>query len=187
MSAALRSSVTKQRSLPRRSVSYRQESKIAEFAPPIRSRHSKQQIVPLQPKSMPVGVNRQTVKSLPNAQADPAWLKLLMVAHRGSSLVTVSLIAAVLAVYSWTVYSQQIWSRQFQQLEALQRKERQLTTANEVFKNEMAQQAGQSDTGLLLPSPGNTIFLEPATPRPPLASPSEQLVPDAAPTGPLGY
>jgi hypothetical protein len=185
MSAALRTSELPQQP-SRRSATSGQTSKVAKFAPPIRSRHSKQHLVPSRSGQSPVVVDRQAVKSLPKPQPAPVWLSLLVIAQRSSSVVTLCLVGAVLAVYSWTVYSQQVWSREYDKLETLQKQERKLMTANEVLKNQMAEQAEKAETGLVFPSPGNTIFLQPAPPRAPIqpsAEPSE--VPTS--TGPLGY
>jgi len=63
------------------------------------------------------------------------------------SVVTFLLVTAMLTVYGWTVYSQRMWNQAYSKLVILQRNERQLTTTNEVLKNQMALQAEQSATG----------------------------------------
>jgi hypothetical protein len=116
----------------------------------------------------------------------PLWLTLLVMAQRGSSVVTFILIAAVLTVYSWTVYAQQRWGQAYRHLESLQKQERQLIATNEVLKNQMARQAEKPDVGLILPDPSTRIFLSPAPQRP-------EVEPDILPsstspqTRPMGY
>lgn len=120
-------------------------------------------------------------------KARPLWLKLLLRLQQGSSLVTLSLILGVLATYGWTVYLQQQWGEAYESLETLKKQERQLVSANELLKNEIAEQAEKPTTGLLLPDPSNAIFLTPAPQRSdiqPKSSPS----PEATFSNkPLGY
>ena len=118
----------------------------------------------------------------------PLWLTVLLQLQRGSFFVTLSLIASVMAVYGWTVYIQQQWGQEFEELESLKKQERQLISANEVLKNQMAEQAESPTTGLLLPNPNNAIFLAPAPQRPPVKPSSPAVVPsDASSNRPLGY
>lgn len=85
--------------------------------------------------------------------------------QQGSSLLTFCLATAVLIAYGSTVYVQQEWSAEYRKLEQLQRERRELTAANELVKNQLAQQANQPDAGLMVPSPANTIFLPKASGR----------------------
>lgn len=130
---------------------------------------------------------RNVVQALPRPQAPPRWLMMLLTLQRTSSALTLLLIVALLAVYGWTVYTQQRWGRAYSHLEALQKQERQLTAANEVLKNQMAQQAEAPDVGLMLPDPGNTIFLTPAPQRPPVEPEINLPPPQPIPARPLGY
>jgi hypothetical protein len=103
-----------------------------------------------------------------------------------ASLMTLLLAAGVLITYGWTVYIQQRWGQQYDRLETLKKQERQLISANEVLKNQMADQAENPKSGLLLPDPSNAIFLTPAPQRPevkPTTVPSTE----PSPTRPLGY
>ena len=94
--------------------------------------------------------------------------------------------ASILITYGWTVYIQQQWGREFDRLEAMKKQERQLVSANEVLKNQMAEQAERPTAGLLLPDPSNAIFLTPAPQRPDVkASSTPPVEPDS--TRPLGY
>jgi hypothetical protein len=127
-----------------------------------------------------------TVRSLPNRQALPAWLKWLMMVHRTSSIVTCGLVAAALTIYGWTVQTQQVWGRDYQRLEKLQQQERQIVTASEVLKHQLALQAEDPTTELTQATPENAIFLEPAPPRPaPVVI--DQHPPNILMTKPLGY
>jgi len=129
---------------------------------------------------------RSTVRSLPSARSVPDWLRLLLLAQRGSAIATFTLVGFTLLVYGWTVYSQQLWSRQYRELEALQRQERQLTAANEALKQEIAQQAERSNSRLTLPNPSSNIFLQPAPSRPATPAAATSATP-LAPDRPLAY
>ncbi len=127
------------------------------------------------------------VQQLPRPQAAPSWLKSLLHIQRTSSFITFSLIIGLLAVYGWTVYTQQRWGRAYSHLEALQKQERQMTAASEVLKNQMAKQAEAPDVGLALPDPGNTVFLTPAPQRAPVEPEVNLPPPQPIPARPLGY
>lgn len=118
----------------------------------------------------------------------PLWLRSLLIIQQGSSILTFCLATAVLMVYGSTVYIQQAWSEDFRQLEQLQREKRELTTANELMKNQLAQQATAPENNLVAPSPANTIFLPKATGQPlePVSTPTAPLVSFTA-DAPLGY
>lgn len=171
MTAALRSS------LPDREPSMRRpgsaSAKVTPLAPARSRRQSRSQ------SSAPV------VRSLPKPQPLPVWLKFLVTLQRGSSVLTFVLVAGVLSVYGWTVLVQQRWGHEYSKLETLRKHERHLVAANEVLKNQLAQQAERPDTGLVLPDPGTTVFLAPAPARP-LVEPSS-LPAMPASTSPLGY
>ena len=81
----------------------------------------------------------------------------------------------MLSVYGWTVYSQQKWSQAYSKLENLQLYERQLMRTNEVIKDNLAQQAGHPDMGLVPPNPATAIVLQPATGNPMRANKSIRL------------
>ncbi|HEY9628406.1 MAG TPA: hypothetical protein V6C84_13985 [Coleofasciculaceae cyanobacterium] len=131
--------------------------------------------------------HQAVVQQLPKPQAAPPWLKTLLHVQRASSFLTFSLIISLLAVYGWTVYTQQRWGSAYSHLEALQKQERQMTAANEVLKNQMANQAELPDVGLMLPEPGNTVFLIPAPQRPPVEPEVNLPPPQPIPARPLGY
>lgn len=100
---------------------------------------------------------KQTPASLPSRS--PIWFLYLRSMQRRFGIATYILIAGMLGVYSSTVYLQQKWSQEYRKLENLQRYERQLTTANEVIKNQLAKEAEQPPTELIPPNPGEAIIL----------------------------
>jgi hypothetical protein len=112
---------------------------------------------------------------------------VLVKVQRFSSVPTLLLIIGLLIVYGWTVYTQQRWGKAYSHLEALQKQERQLTATNEVLKNQMAKQAEAPDVGLVLPDPGNTIYLTPAPQRPAVEPEVNLPPPQPIPARPLGY
>ncbi|MDM9383775.1 hypothetical protein QUB80_24120 [Chlorogloeopsis sp. ULAP01] len=134
-------------------------------------------------------VSTTTVSDLSKQGTVPLWLLRLYSLYRHSSVMTFLLVTAMLVVYGWTVYSQQMWSQAYRKLQTLQRDERQLTTNNEVLKNQMAQEAQTSAAGLVTPSPAGTVFLRPAPEN------SNSVVPNTTPNSelqqqkltPLGY
>lgn len=120
-------------------------------------------------------------------QATPVWLSSLLFMQRSSDIVTFLLVASTLIVYSWTVYTQQQWAQEYRKLENLQRNERHLTTANEVMKDQLAQQAENPATGLVNPNQDSTIFLPSAPQRQVYTTSTQTSDRESASTPPLGY
>ncbi|WP_009632785.1 hypothetical protein [Synechocystis sp. PCC 7509] len=133
---------------------------------------SDRQVTTIKPRSRSVPTS---LKSRPV----PIWFLRLRFWQRRSSLITLMLIGGTLLTYSFTVYLQQQWAREFRKLESLQRHERQLTTTNEVLKNQLATQAEQPSTGLVPPNPADAIILKTSSPitgdRPSLQPPSPKI------------
>ncbi|NEP02516.1 MAG: hypothetical protein F6K58_28480 [Symploca sp. SIO2E9] len=123
----------------------------------------------------------------PWQQTMPNWLRSLVFLQRSSDLISVLLVGATLSIYSWTVWTQQQWTREYRKLEALQRQERDLTSANETLKEQLAQQAESPSSGLANPTTANTIFLPPAKERKSHAVPKPNTSQQPATTIPLGY
>lgn len=137
--------------------------------------------------SFPPRTLEQKVEKFNNSrQQAPVWLKSLLFVQRSSDAVTFLLIAATLALYSWTVYTQQQWTKEYDKLQTLQRNERQLTTTNEGIKNQLAQQAEKPEAGMVTPNPRNTIYLQPA-PQRQVPTPSKTAEPEPKAKVPLGY
>jgi len=98
---------------------------------------------------------------------------------------------AVAGVYCSTVYIQQLWGQQYRTFERLERNQRQMTTVGEVLKDQMAQQAGQPDSGMAPLNPDRMIFVTPTQSAQPAAAPAPTPAPAASPAKPsslpLGY
>ena len=68
--------------------------------------------------------------------------------------------------YGLTIYGQSKWTEEYQQLQKLRQKEQEISVANELLKNHIAEQASTSDSSLASRDSIKKIFLEPAPPRP---------------------
>ncbi|XGV96234.1 MAG: hypothetical protein ACAF41_26310 [Leptolyngbya sp. BL-A-14] len=135
--------------------------------------------------SAPTGT--KAVRQLPTTRSFPLWLRMLIQAQRGSLIVAFILVIATLLVYGSTVYTQQLWSKEYRKLKSLQRSEREMTATSASLENQLALQAERPGSGLVPQTPDSTIFLQPAPQRPPLAtSPSTPKI-EVAPNTPLGY
>jgi hypothetical protein len=129
-------------------------------------------------------VSNPSLRQLPDQEKPPQWLRSLLLAQQASVVATFVLAGSVLAVYGWTVYSQQLWGREYSKLEQLRRSERQVTANGEVLKNQIADQAARPGAGLVPSKPENMIFLKTAPVRPDNpASASSQ----TSPVAPIGY
>ena len=125
---------------------------------------------------------------MPNSGAAPLWLLRLYTFHRYSTVLAFLLVASTLAVYGWTVYSQELWSKSYSRLQKLQRHERLLTTTNATLTNKMAEEAEQPAAGLISPTPQGMIFLPPVShiPKPALSNRTPNSETQQQ-TSPLGY
>ncbi|MEH2183474.1 hypothetical protein [Nostoc sp.] len=127
--------------------------------------------------------------TMPSSGAAPLWLLRLYTFHRYTSVLAFLLVASTLAVYAWTVYSQELWGQSYRRLQSLQHRERLLTTTNATLKNKMANEAEQPTAGLVSPTPERMIFLPPASgsPKPalPNTTPNSETQPQTL--SPLGY
>jgi hypothetical protein len=112
--------------------------------------------------------NNKNVKRLPRTDSFPlpTWLKLLMSAQKMSIAMTVLLTVSVFAIYGWTVYAQEQWNQQYKKLEQLKRQERQLTTAEGTFDNDMLRAVQKKPGELVRERPEQSIFLQAAPLRP---------------------
>ncbi len=116
--------------------------------------------LPQAPERLPRATDARRSRQL------PFWVRLLLSIQQGSSVLAFGLACAVLVVYASTVYLQQQWSGEYEHLQALQREQRNLTAADELLKNQLASQAQHPESGLVAPSPTNTIFLPKAAESP---------------------
>jgi hypothetical protein len=128
-----------------------------------------------------------TISAAEDTQPNPLashWVRSLLFAQRGTAILCFLLVGGMLGVYTLTVYTQQLWTREYRKLEELQRQERQMTAANEVLKNSLADSAKRPESGLLPTGVGNSFFITPA--------PQRRFIPDRPPElpqrqRPLGY
>ncbi|MGB3513329.1 MAG: hypothetical protein WBA93_29760 [Microcoleaceae cyanobacterium] len=119
--------------------------------------------------------NLAQVISLPESK--PLWLRSLMGIQLTSSIVTILLASSSLTIYGWIIYGQSKWTEEYQTLQQLRRKEQQISVANELLKNQIAEQASTADTGLISKDSVKRIFLQPAPPRPAPTAPRPYLEP----------
>ncbi|MEH2423819.1 MAG: hypothetical protein V7K48_23805 [Nostoc sp.] len=187
--AAPVSSQTQQRSSKNLAVSPTNEAVIAKSVKEL----GRQQLPNLNQQS---SVNQKTPKVgflrlpiMPNSGAAPLWLLDLYTFHRYSTVLAFLLVASTLAVYGWTVYSQELWSQSYRRLQNLQRHERLLTTTNATLTNKMAEEAEQPAAGLVSPTPQGMIFLPPAShsPKPVSSNTTPNSEMQQQTLSPLGY
>jgi hypothetical protein len=89
----------------------------------------------------------------------PTSVQVLLRFQQVTSCITLGVVATVLGVYGWTVYTPSLWSKEYKELKALQQTERQLITNTEAIKHQLAQEADRPSSGLVNPSPGQNLFL----------------------------
>lgn len=111
---------------------------------------------------------------MPTQQPLPGWLRLLILAQRSSLVVTFVVVITTLFVYGSTVYTQQLWSKEYRKMTSLQRSERQMVAASEVMKGQIVQQADHSGAGMVRRTQEQAVFLQPAPERP--AQPMDPLL-----------
>lgn len=117
----------------------------------------------LQPAKIRPGISAPVVlPQAPGADSPSPVVRRLAQLHLVSSALAASLVALTLVSYGTSVYINRQLNQANQQLNRLQRNEQQLTTANEVLKNHLAQQVEGSEMGFQPPQPGSVIFLKPA-------------------------
>lgn len=91
----------------------------------------------------------------------PVNLKVLSLLQKGSfGLALVSMTASI-GLYISTVQIPKLWSQEYQNLENLQRQERQLVAINETIKHQIANEASQDDN-LSISKPESAVFITPA-------------------------
>ncbi len=109
--------------------------------------------IPFPQRSNPNSV----VRPFPAPRSQPPWLHLLLNVHRSSLLVTFTLVGATLLVYGNIVSTQQTWSRELSRQHVQERQERQMKTAIEAIKTQLAKQAELPTSGLVPRSPQTQI------------------------------
>lgn len=138
------------------------------------------------PPGLPVPPH-SVVRRLPAPKRMPRWLLLLIRLQRSSTVLALILVVATLIVYSSTVYTQQLWSKEYRRLKDDQRSERQLVSTSEALKNQLSQQAERPSSGLIPKTPSSMLLVQPAPPRsaslPAVVTPK----PESMIVAPLGY
>ncbi len=116
-------------------------------------------------------------------------VKLLSQVQVVSAVMAGALVSLALVSYGTSVYVDRQLTQSTRRLHHLQRQSEQLTTAQEVLKNHLAQQVEAGVNGLQRPHPDHVIFLQPSPQRgqPPLpaATPERFIWPQV--DAPLGY
>ncbi len=157
MSAALKSYVPRPLPSRRQTATARATLRPTSAALPV---ESQPRVAPLVPLPTAPGLEAPAVRGLSQL-------------HLVSSALAVSLVSLTLLSYGVSVYVSRQLSQASQQLSRLQRSEQQLTTANEVLKNHLAQQVAGDTTGFQPPQPSSVIFLKPSAPTAAVALPSQ--------------
>jgi hypothetical protein len=115
---------------------------------------------------------------------------MLLRTQRLSVIVAFVLVAATLLIYSSTMYTQQLWSKEYRKLEQLKRQERQMLTSGELLKAQIASEAERPGSGLVSRTVTGIISLRPASlrqvPMPNSVQPKVTSA-ESAPRTPLGY
>lgn len=114
-----------------------------------------------------VGSNhQQQVKHLPESNSVPVWLRSLLTIQHRALIVCASMLGLSALVYGYTAYTQSLWRSQYEQLQRLQLQESQQAMMNEHLKQQMAQAAQGSKSGLIAPNPDRMVFIPIAPQRP---------------------
>jgi hypothetical protein len=136
-----------------------------------RERHSRNR-TPVSPNPVDYRKFRDNVEELPQpSQKLPRKVRSLQLVEKGATALTAGLILLTFGVYGWTVYIPKLWSKEFTNLETLQRHERHLTATNESIKDQLARQA-ETEQGLKNLQPTDSLFLTPS-PVTPVKSPNQ--------------
>lgn len=100
-------------------------------------------------------------KAFASSNTVPQNLKLLSVVQKFSFGLAVASMSASIGLYISTVQIPKLWTQEYQHLEDLQLKERQLIAINENMKYQIAQEAGK-DKELSITQPESAMFINPA-------------------------
>jgi hypothetical protein len=110
-----------------------------------------------QVKSTKVVKTRNFTKS----QTLPQNLQVLSLLQKGSFGIALASLSVSIGLYISTVQIPKLWSQEYQNLENLQRQERQLIAINETIKYQTAKEASQ-DRNLSISTPESAVFITPA-------------------------
>jgi hypothetical protein len=108
----------------------------------------------------------------------PLWLKSMIIFGHGSSLMCYVSVAITFVMYSMTVYAPKLWTQKYEELQNLQKQERQFSFTDEIIKNQLGESAKKSGSGLVNPDPTQPpIFLPDSNPKPIELEPSHSATP----------
>lgn len=108
----------------------------------------------------------------------PLWLKSMIIFGHSSSLMCYFSVAIAFVMYSMTVYAPKLWTQKYEELQNLQKQERQFSFTDEIIKNQLAESAKKSGSGLVNPDPTQPpIFLPDSNPKPIELKPSNSATP----------
>jgi hypothetical protein len=95
------------------------------------------------------------------SQTLPHNLQVLSLLQKGSFGIALASLSVSIGLYISTVQIPKLWSQEYQNLENLQRQERQLIAINETIKYQTAKAASQ-DPHLSISTPESAVFIKPA-------------------------
>jgi hypothetical protein len=113
----------------------------------------------------------------------PAWLRSLLSLQRGATVIFGLVFGASALGYGYTVYTQDIWKRQHQQLRQLQTQERQQGVMTENLNHQYAIAAEHPQNKLLPPDPKKIVVVPSAPLRPTKPLPPTSQLKSAPPSG----
>ena len=99
----------------------------------------------------------------------PNRLKTLSLIQKSSFGLAIASMTASISLYIYTVQIPKFWSQEYQQLENLQRQERQLIAINETMKYQIAQEASK-DGQLSISESRSALFISPKKIEPKIIS-----------------
>ena len=119
----------------------------------------------------------------------PLWLKGFIFLNHGSSLLCYLSVAVALVLYGMTVYAPKQWTNKYNQLQHLQKQERQFTFTDEVLKDTLAESAQQAGSGFVNPEQSKPpIFLPKTNPQPITSQPlNPPEIKKVEPISPVAY
>lgn len=108
----------------------------------------------------------------------PLWLKSLILFGHSSSFVCYVSVAIAFVMYGMTAYAPKSWTQKYEELQNLQKQERQFSFTDEIIKNQLGESAKTSGSGLVNPDPTQPpIFLPDSNPKSIELKPSNSAIP----------
>ncbi|WP_150107027.1 hypothetical protein [Halothece sp. PCC 7418] len=92
----------------------------------------------------------------------PLFVRVLLLLQRTSGLVALGAIALSLIMYGLQFRNQQVWNQEYEELQRLQRYERNVIGINEALKEQIALSGSTKNQGWVTLTPDRNIYLEPA-------------------------